>query len=203
MKIIDFPQGSEEWAQARCGRATASEFSSVLAKGQGKMRTAYLRRLVAERLTGKPTEGYKNAHMERGQEQEQFARAAYEIKTNSIVDKVGFIQHESLMLGCSPDGFVGIDGGVEIKSVIPTVQLETILTGGYPSEHRAQIQGNLWLSGRAWWDFCSFSEDLPENLRTYVFRVLPDAKYIVQLEAEVTVFLREVDALLDQLKGMQ
>ena len=202
MKVIDFPQGSEEWAQARCGRATASEFSSVLAKGQGKMRTAYLRRLVAERLTGKPTEGYKNAHMDRGQEQEQFARAAYEIKTGGIVDAVGFIQHPVLMAGGSPDGLVSPDGGVEIKSVIPTVQLETILAGGYPSEHRAQIQGNLWLTGRKWWDFCSYSEDLPENLRTYVFRVEPDAKYIVQLEAEVTVFLREVDALLAQLKGM-
>jgi hypothetical protein len=36
-------QGSPEWLQARCGNATASEFASILAKGEGKMRAAYLR----------------------------------------------------------------------------------------------------------------------------------------------------------------
>jgi hypothetical protein len=52
-------QGTEEWLLERCGHATASEFASVLASGtERKMRTGYLRRLVAERLTGKPTETY-------------------------------------------------------------------------------------------------------------------------------------------------
>lgn len=201
MKIFDFPQGSPEWAQARAGMPTASEYSAVLAKGQGKTRLAYLRRVVAEALTGKPVETFKNGHTDRGQEQEEFACAAYEIKTGNAVDKVGFILHESIKTGCSPDGLVGEDGGVEIKCVIPTVQLETILSGGFPSEHRAQIQGSLWITGSKWWDFVSYSEDMPENLRTYIFRVEPDPKFFVQMEAEIVVFLREVDALLADLRG--
>lgn len=199
MKIVNHVQGSPEWHQARCGLATASEFSSVLAKGQGKTRAAYLRRVVAERLTGKPTESYKNAHMERGTEQEPFARAYYEEITGNFVEQIGLCQHDHILAGCSPDGLIGDDGGAEIKSVIPTVQLETILAGKYPPEHKAQIQGNLWITGRKYWDFCSFSPDMPQHLRLYVFRVDRDEDYIKALHAEVAVFLGEVEALITRL----
>jgi hypothetical protein len=196
MNLLDAPQGSDAWLLARCGRATASEFCSVLAKGQGKTRAAYLRRVLSERLTGKPTEGgYRNAHMDRGNEQEPFARMAYEAKSGNLVEECGFIQHPTLMAGCSPDGLVDADGGAEIKSVIPTVQLDTILSGSYPSEHQAQIQGSLWITGRSYWDFVSFSPDMPEHLRLYVFRVKRDDGYIKTLAAEVVKFLAEVDEL--------
>lgn len=192
-------QGSDEWALARVGHATASEFSSILAKGQGKTRATYLRKVLTERLTGKPSESYSNAHMERGQEQEPFARMAYAARTGALVDQVGFLKHPSLQAGCSPDGLIGDDGGAEIKSVIPTVQLVTLLSGSYPPEHKAQVQGSLWISGRSWWDFCSYSPDMPAHLRLYVFRVHRDEKYIAELEAEVHRFLAEVDALYAQL----
>ena len=201
--MSEFEQQSDEWFAARLGRATASQFKAVLAKGQGKTREAYLRRLVAERLTGKPTETYQNAHMERGTEQEPFARMAYEARAGNLVEEVGFIPHATLMAGASPDGLIGVDGGCEIKSVIPTVQLDTILRGEYPTEHVAQIQGSLWISGRSWWDFCSFSPDMPENLRTYIFRVQRDEKYIATLAGEVMTFLDEVDALVAKLMEMK
>lgn len=194
-------QGSPEWFAARCGCATASKFSAVLAKGQGKTRAAYLRSVVAEMLTGKPTETYHNAHMERGNEQEPAARTEYEALTGDFVERVGFIRHPDLPIGCSPDGLIGADGGAEIKSVIPTVQLDTLLSGGYPSEHRPQVQGSLWLTQRAWWDFCSYSPDMPENLRLYVFRVKRDEEYIAMLEREVTAFVREAEQMRDMLLG--
>lgn len=191
-----------EHAQARCGNATSSEFSSVLAKGQGKTRAAYLRRVVAEMLTGKPAETYRNAHMDRGNEQEPYGRMAYVARTGNLVDDVEFIKHPTLAAGCSPDGLIDADGGLELKSVIPAVQVETILAGGYPSEHRAQVQGNLWISKRAWWDFGSFCPDMPTpELRLYVFRVERDEGYIANLEAEVTAFVREAEQLRDRLLG--
>lgn len=199
MDMSEIVQGSPEWHLLRCGRATASEYGAVLAKGQGKTRAAYMRRVVAERLTGKPAETYKNGHMERGLEQEPFARMAYEALTGEPVEIVPFIKHATLMAGCSPDGLVGDDGGAQFKCVIPTVQIETIQAGGYPSEHRAQIQGELWISGRKWWDFVCHSPDMPANLRTYIFRVQRDEPYILNLAAEVTVFLREVDVMVAQL----
>lgn len=195
-------QGTEGWFADRLGRATASEFSSVLAKGQGKTRAAYLRRVVTERLTGKPTETFSNGHMLRGQLQEGHARLAYEALTGEPVEQVGFIKHPKLMSGCSPDGLLGKDGGVECKSVIATVQLDTILGADYPSEHRAQVQGNLWITEREWWDFVSFSADMPEHLRLYKFRVERDNAYIANLEREVLKFLEEVDALYLRLMRM-
>lgn len=194
-------QGSPEWFLERCGCATASNFSDVLAKGQGKTRAAYLRRVVTERLTGKPVDTYRNGHMDRGQEQEPYGRLAYEHLTGEPVVQVGFLKHPTMMTGCSPDGLIGSDGGAEIKSVIPTVQLETVLGGEFPTEHRAQIQGNLWITGRQWWDFVSFSPDMPEHLRLYVFRVQRDDSYISNLELEVRRFLAEVDEMYARLMG--
>lgn len=199
-------QGDAEWLQARCGKVTASEFASVMAKGkEGVMRAKYLRRLVAERLTGKPMETYATGswakNLERGKEQEPYARMAYEGRTGVMVDEVGLIDHATLKVACSPDGLIGEDGGAEIKSVIPTTQLETILSGSYPSEHRAQVQGSLWVTGRRWWDFCSYSPDMPEHLRLYVFRVERDEGYIASLATEVIAFLVEVDRMVEQLNG--
>jgi hypothetical protein len=190
-------QGSPEWLQARCGCATASEFSAVLAKGkEGITRRKYLRRLVGERLTGKPAETYSGKHTERGQAQEPFGRMLYEARKRVIVEPVGFIRHrDGLMAGCSPDGLIGDDGGEEIKCVIPTVQIDTILRGEYPPEHRPQIQGNLWITGRQWWDFVSYCEPMPTDLRLYVFRVHRDEEYIENLASEVANFLCEVDVL--------
>ena len=199
MNLFDAPQGSQEWLQARCGKATSSEFHAILAKGQGKTRAAYLRRVLSERLTGKPAETYRNAHMDRGNEQEPYARMAYEARTGLMVEEVGFIKHEILEAGCSPDGLLGEDGGAEIKSVIPTVQVETILAGGYPPEHRAQVQGCLWITKRQWWDFASYSPDMPERLRLYIFRVQRDEAYIASLAVEVRSFVGEVQTLYDAL----
>lgn len=200
---MNAPQGSEAWAMERCGCATSSEYSSVLAKGQGKTRLAYLRRVVAERLTGKPIDTYRNADMDRGRIHEAAARQLYEVQTGYLVEQVGFICHPDMMAGCSPDGLIDDDGGLEIKSVIPTVQLEIILAGAYPSEHKPQIQGNLWHTSRKWWDFASYSPDMPEDLQLYIFRVMPDQDYIRQLAAEVKVFLDEVDALYNKFMGMK
>lgn len=202
--MIAFPveQGSPEWLQARCGCATASEFAAVLAKGQGKTRAAYLRRVVAEMLTGKPTETYRNAHMDRGKEQESEARGAYEAHTGEFVSQVGFLRLADAPIGCSPDGMISTDGGAEIKCVIPTVQLDTVLAGKYPSEHKAQIMGNLWLTGRRYWDFCSYCPDMPTDaLRLYVFRVERDEEYIAMLEREVRAFVREAEQMRDMLLG--
>jgi hypothetical protein len=192
-------QGSPEWLQARCGKPTASEYAAILAKGRGDTRNAYLRRVVAERITGTPTEAYSNAHMARGKEYEPLARMAYEAATGNIVEEAGFINHPTLQTGCSPDGLVDQDGGTEIKSVIPSVQIATILDGGYPAEHHAQVQGCLWITRRIWWDFISFSPDLPEHLQLYVYRALPDTDYIERLSIEVSRFIKEADTIYQLL----
>lgn len=193
-------QRSEEWFARRLGKATASNFSKILAKGDGKTRERYLLQVVAQRLTGKAEDGYTNADMERGVEQEPLGRMAYEARTGNVVQEVGFIDHPALAAGCSPDGLIGDDGGFELKSVIPTVQIQTIKRGAIPPEHIAQVQGCMWVTGRQWWDFASYSPDfLDEKLKLVVYRVPRNDDYILLLEQEVTGFLRDVDKMVKEL----
>jgi len=202
MKIVACYQGTPEWHAARCGRATASEFASVLAKGEGKTRAAYMRKVIGERLTGKVTESFNNAHTQRGSEQEAMARLYYESTIDDFVEQVGFCQHDTLMAGASPDGLVGNNGGCEFKCVLPHVHVETMLRGAYPPEHKPQIQGGLWIAEREWWDFGSYCPDMLEpRMRLYRYRVYRDDVYIKTLEAEVIRFLGDVEDKLAQLRG--
>lgn len=194
-------QGGDEWFTARLGCATASCFADVMAKGEGVVRKKYMRRIVAERLTGKPVETFSNPHLERGTEQEGYARMEYESMTGNLVQEVGFLRHPELMAGASPDGIIDSSGGIEIKSVIPTVQIETIERGAYPVQHKPQIMGSLWISGREWWDFVSYSPDMPEQLRLYIYRVERNEEYIAELEAEVIRFLNEAEEMYQRLIG--
>jgi len=161
-------QGSIEWFQERAGKATASRFKDIIAtikSGEAAVRRNYKAQLVVERLTGVAQETYTNAAMQYGTETEPLARIAYEFRTDNKVSEVGFIQHKELLAGCSPDGLIGTDGGVEIKCPFQSaVHIETLLNG-MPKEHMAQIQGTLWITGRSWWDFVSFDPRLPAHLQ--------------------------------------
>lgn len=198
-------QNTPEWHAKRAGKVTASRFHDVTAKlvkgtGEAATRIKYRWEIVAERLTGAPVPQYSNRAMERGHELEPDARAAYEAQTGNLVEQVDFIDHPDLALtGCSPDGLVDADGGLEIKCPDnPVIHVQTI-SGGMPSEHRAQVQGAMWVTGRAWWDFVSFDPRMPENLRLYVQRVPRDDAYISELAEEVARFQVEVDRQLQSL----
>ncbi len=194
-------QQSEEWFKARLGLCTASRAADVLAKiksGEAATRKNYRAALIAERLTGTPAESYVNAAMQFGTDNEPLARMAYEAVTGEIVVEVGFIRHETLMAGASPDGLVGEDGLVEIKVPNTATHIDTLLTG-MPSTHIPQIQFQLWITGRQWADFVSFDPRLPERMQLHVERIRRDDIYIKQLEKEVCSFLCEVDSTIVRL----
>ena len=198
-------QGSVEWFQARAGRATASRFKDILAKiksDEAAVRKNYKAQLVVERLTGLAQETYTNAAMQYGTETEPLARAAYEFRSDNPVQEIGFIQHQELLAGCSPDGLIGVDGGCEIKCPYQSaVHIETLLNS-MPPEHMAQIQGSLWITGRQWWDFVSFDPRMPAHLQLYINRVERDEKYIANLETEVIAFLNEVSEMVGKLEAL-
>lgn len=199
-------QGSVEWQEARCGCATASRFSDVLAKiksGESASRRNYRAEIVVERLTKIPTEHFTTAEMRRGTEQEPYARMAYEALTGAFVEEVGFVRHPTIACaGASPDGLIGTEGGLEIKCPNTAQHINALLNGMDP-DHVAQVQGNMWVSGRKWWDFVSFDNRMPAHLQLYVVRVNRDDAYIAKLEAEVKTFLASVDELIDRLNGIE
>ena len=196
-------QGSPEWRQERCGYATASCFDKVMAKvkvGEAMTRIKYRLQLVTERLTGNPVDGYQSTAMLWGIEKEPEARMAYEALRGVIVEEIGFGQHPTIaMCGASPDGLVGEDGMVEIKCPDSTTHLAALEAGIVPSEHFAQMQGQMAVFGRWWNDFVSYDPRFPQNLQLFVVRLERDDAYIANLEAEIKAFLATVDAMEQRL----
>ena len=181
-------QRTDEWLKARCGLFTASRFADLLAKtktGVSASRSNYIAQILCERLTGKVSESYMNQAMMIGTEREPLARALYEAHTGVLVDEVGFIKHLDLPCGASPDGLIGNDGGIEIKCPQPAAHLEYLLYDEAPSKYMAQIQGCMWMSGRAWWDFVSFNPDFPDHLQLKIVRVKRDDAFIDKIEKEI------------------
>jgi hypothetical protein len=198
MRVIDCEQGTPEWHAARAGFATASNFDAILAKArkgydESTMRRNYRARLVVERLSGSVIEGgFSNAATRLGQEREPLARAAYEVHTRQFVDTVGFLFDDMHQAGASPDGLIGDDGGLEVKCPELSTHLEYLRRPDAPPEYRPQIQGNLWISGRKWWDFVSYNPDFPPHLQLVIRRVHRNEDYITQLQLAVALFMSEV-----------
>lgn len=188
-------QGSPEWHEARMGIPTASQFSTVMAKGQGKSRRTYMLKLAGEIVTGEPMQSFSNAHMERGHEMEPDARAAYEFLAEADVVEVGFVREGRA--GCSPDGLISDKGGVEIKSKLPHLLIDALLTDKLPPEHKAQVQGSMWVTGREWWDFVAYWPGLP----LFVKRVERDPDYIAELAEAVEKFNTELDEVVAQVRA--
>lgn len=193
IQMFDCEQNSPEWFQARLGIPTASEFDSVLAKGQGKTRRTYMMKLLGERLTGEPMDNYTNAHMERGKIMEDEARRLYEFLQDTEIVRVGFIRNGDR--GCSPDSLIGDAGMLEIKTKLPHLQLEAIFADRLPPEHQAQVQGQLLVAEREWCEFVSYWPKLP----LFVKRVYRDEAYIKTLAAEIDRFNAELAALAEQI----
>ena len=192
MKVITDVQGTPEWFSARLGKPTGSGYSKVLAKGEGKTRQAYLIKLALELATGVVEDSFKNQAMQDGTEREPFARGLYESSRGVFVDEVGFCLHDTLSTGVSPDGLIGTDGMIEIKSPTPPAHREYMALKKEPTTYTAQIQGQLWVCERAWCDFVSYHPEFPENARLVVRRVFRDDAYIKNLETEVAKFIDDV-----------
>ena len=157
--------------------------------------------LVIERITGKPTEGFSNAYMQWGTEQEPFARAAYEASRGVLVEETGFVQHPTISgSGASPDGLVE-DGLVEIKCPATATHLETLLEDTVPAKYLLQMQWQMACTGRQWCDFVSFDPRMPAKAQLWVKRVQRDDKLIANMETEVVKFLEELDVKVKDLNA--
>ena len=199
MDVIDVVQGSPEWFAARAGLVTASEFQTLLMKGKSGgdslTRKTYMRKLAGEIITGEPSEGFTNAHTERGKAMEPEARDLYAFMADCEPQPVGFIK--SGRKGASPDSLIGNDGGLEIKTRLPHLMIELLERNEVPPEHLAQIQGGIWVAEREWWDFVGYWPKLP----LFVKRVYRDDAYIKTLSSAVDQFNEELDALVARIRS--
>ena len=208
MTIHRVPQRSEQWYALRCGRLTASCAADVLATGRGGAEAVARRdlrlRLACERLTGIPeSEGYVSDEMKRGIEKEADAIAAYEARTGALVDtSVGFIAHDELMAGYSPDGLVA-DGLLEIKCPKTSTHLGYLKNPETLADrYRLQAYHALWITEAPWITLVSFDDRLPAALSLAVTTLLVNRE-VGAYALAATNFLTELDnevAALEALK---
>jgi len=208
-------QRTEDWYAARLGKATASRFKDAIAtkkqtekqKKDGlpgdpmQAQLDYCTELVVERLTGQRAQKFVTAAMQWG-DHEPAARAAYERVTGRIVEETGFVAHDTLMAGCSPDGLIDWDGLIEIKCPFNTANHIETLLNGMPADHIPQVQGQMWITGREWCDFVSYDPRMPEALQLHVQRIQRDLGFIADLEAKVTSFLQQVGNQVEALRRL-
>lgn len=198
LEIFDCAQGSEDWFRCRMGLPTASKFDAVLAKGrsgaESQTRARYLRTLAAEIITGEPGEEFSTPAMDRGKAMEADARRLYAFALDTPPELIGFIRNGRV--GCSPDGLIGADGAVEIKTKRGDILIDVLLRDDVPSEHVAQVQGVLWVTEREWCDLVCYWPGLP----LFVKRCYRDGKYIDTLAQEVSRFCEELDATVERVR---
>lgn len=162
---LNHPQGSDEWHAARCGILTASVMSCLLVDGKGIAgfgagALTLMNELIGERFTGEAAGKFGgNSHTERGHELEPQARAFVSERLGVEIVNVGIILNHGC--GYSPDGLIGDDGLIEIKTKLPKLQVDVILDGIIPKEHVVQCQVGLWISERDHIDFASFWPGMP------------------------------------------
>lgn len=202
MQWHDIEQNTEAWHDLRCGKITGSGVSKIMAnlgKAFGEPAKKYASSLARERITGiKSVNSYTNDHMERGHEQEPEARIEYEERYFVDVTNGGFFDLGDK--GCSPDGLVGDDGMVEIKSVIDTTFYDVLRKQSYDPSYKWQYLFNLKCAKREWIDFVNYCPDYPQGKRLYVYRIAA-SKYQSEFQ-QIEDRIGEFDALVEKCKDI-
>lgn len=200
MKIHPGKQGTYEWLQARAGIPTASEFDQLVTpryqikKGQGPK--SFLEKKVAEYWQGGPLPSWQGMDMEIGQILEERAKPWFELMTGEPITNVGLVTTDDGRVGCSPDGLIGEDGGIEIKCPARHTHVGYLLDGVLPEEYELQVHGSLYVTGRKYWNFLSYDSKFPKLL----LRVERDGRKCSIIHDAMQGFLMAFDAAVKRME---
>ena len=120
------------------------------------------------------------------------------------VDEVAFMvrDFDGTQLGFSPDGLVADAGFIEIKTRLPKIHINTIMTGQVPAANLAQLHTGLLVTGREWADYISYSP----GMHLWTKRVYPDPVWkaaiieaLLKAEADIQQLVAEYERLTDGL----
>lgn len=130
--------------------------------------------LADERIYQRTDPTFMTSAMWRGVDEEPLARDLYS-EHFAGAREVGFMTRDfgGFTIGYSPDGLVGDDGLIEIKSRGGRKHIQTAVAGTVPIENVPQIQCALLVSGRAWCDYLDYSS----GRHLFRVRVRPDERW--------------------------
>lgn len=196
-------QGSPEWHRLRMGRPTASRFERIItpAKGEptkGETRRKYTMELLTELILDMPLDTATTAAMQSGHDWEPRARAAYEMLHGVDVELCGFVTDDVGAYGASPDGFVGDEGSIEIKSPFnPEIHVGYLVAPEtLKQEYFVQTQGQLYVTGRKWTDLVSYFGGMP----MVCVRVTPVEEFQAKLAAALKTFCGDLALYVEMAK---
>lgn len=210
LEHFDFEQGSAEWLESRRGAITGSKFKDARSrladkaekvdKKTGEITPAvrgapsakarlYAYGTARVRCGGKDNEVFQSRPMQVGREQESLACAAYEAVRNVLVEPVGFYRTIDGLFGVSPDGLIGDDGVLEIKTMVSSETFYDAVVNNETSEFLDQCNGYLWLLGRKWVDLVLWAPDMADvGLDMVVHRIHRNEENIEALEFDLMAF---------------
>lgn len=193
---LDCEQGSEEWLAARLGIPTATGFENIVT-ATGKKSASYIKymaELIEESILG-GGDTFKSGFMERGNQLEPQARAAYEFLTGNDVIQVGGVYlNEDREVMVSPDGLIpSLKKGLEIKCPKMSTHIRYLLEDGVPAEYVIQVQANLWVTGYETWDFVSYCPEYQKQT-LYLFTAARDEKLMKAFDEHIPQFVKTLKA---------
>jgi hypothetical protein len=206
--IVSCEQGDDTWFQARAGVVTASNFRIARQRMRDNTReltetaAKYAFHLAGERATGFLSEDrtFETWAMKRGTRLEPMARARHMADIGVRVRPVGMVLTEDRAFGASADGWIGADGGAEYKCLVGAGSMREVFLNEDISFYMDQVQGNLWLSNREFWDFCVYCPQFESiGADWYRQRVVRNESYIEQMIWELNDFNNVVNQYTDRL----
>lgn len=205
MKHFRVAQGSDDWLRLRCGKPTASEFDRLITAAKweptkGETRRKYAIYLLTELILDEPLAGVSTASLRHGHAWEENARAAYEMLIGKEVEICGFCTNDEMTYGASPDALVDEDGSLEVKCPMkPEIHVSYLMdNASLVSEYFIQVQGQLFVTGRAWTDLISYHGLLP----MVQVRILPHPEFQAKLAIAVHSFCAEFSDLVTRAVEM-
>lgn len=163
MEPTEPAQGSPEWFAARVGLVTGSAVGSILGLSPWSNRDDVMRRMVREAL-GAENEMQDNPPMAWGRSQEAGALLDFQMETGLTVEPASFVvlDDDPKWLGASPDGYIGDDALIEVKSPYSLRKGGEFKTLTEQPAYHAQIQTQLHCTGRK---RCAFYQWAPHDTK--------------------------------------
>lgn len=208
MKKIEVETGSIEWATLHVGCISAGEadclFDSKMDPRKGEGPKTFLYRKTAEVFRGQPMVNLSpgaNAswQMNQGIILEEEVIPWYSLTYSEKVDSGYFCQTDDGLSGCTPDGLIGEDGGIEIKSPEPAQHVRYLIENRVPLDYVAQVQFSLYVTGRPWWKFISYRRRFP----ALVLTVERDEEIMNRIGEVVLEFHDKLNAAVSTLKNLK
>ena len=174
----ELEQGSESWIKARCGMISCSIMNDILTptlkvSANEKTRAAVYD-LACQRVTQYVEPQFWTDSMLRGVADEATARELYSERIAQVTEIGGMARTFDFgSVWYSPDGLVGDDGLIEVKSRRQGLHFKTVAENDVPKEHMLQLQAGLMVSGRKWIDYISICKGQP----MFIKRIEPDSAY--------------------------